>query len=198
MAFLHIASGNAGELQGLLHFGEEEECLLRGTHIGLADDFDERCAGAVEIDVGVALGVFEAIVLGLAGVIFHVDAGDVNAFDAGCKLDVEPAAQGDGLIELGDLVALGEIRIEVILAGEDGLRLDFAVEGKPAAYGEFNGVAAENRQRAREAEAHGADVGVRSVTGFDGAGAEDLGARGELDVDFQPDYEFILGQVRHL
>ena len=41
---------------------------------GSLDDLDERHAAAVVVDVGAAVGIGEAFVQRLAGVLFHVDA----------------------------------------------------------------------------------------------------------------------------
>ena len=94
------------------------------AHVGLADDFDQRRAAAIEIDVGVAVGILEAFVLALAGVVFHVDAGDADAFGCAVDHDIDEAVLGERLIVLRNLVALGQVGIEIILAGETGDRID--------------------------------------------------------------------------
>ncbi len=119
MALLHIAGGDFDELQHLLDFGEIGEGFVGGAHVGLADDFDQRRAAAVEIDVGVAVGILETVVHALAGVVFHVDAGDADALAASpSTIDIDKAVFGERLIVLRDLVALGQIGIEVVLARE--------------------------------------------------------------------------------
>ncbi len=52
--------------------------LGRRAQVRLGDDLDERHAGAVEVDVGLAIGVGKALVQRLAGVLFHVDARDAR------------------------------------------------------------------------------------------------------------------------
>ncbi len=79
MALFHVAGGDLDELQRLLDLGQICVGLVGAAHVGLADDLDQRRAAAVEIDVGVAVGILEAVVNALAGVVFHVDAGHADA-----------------------------------------------------------------------------------------------------------------------
>ena len=63
-----------------------------GAHVGFADDFQQRHAGAVEIDqTRVAVGVVNIF----AGVLFHVDARQAHPFGGAVEfeLDVAVAAQ---------------------------------------------------------------------------------------------------------
>ena len=46
--------------------------------VGLADDFNQRNAGAVEVDGGLFVGVGKAFVQALASVFFQMHAGDAN------------------------------------------------------------------------------------------------------------------------
>jgi hypothetical protein len=103
------------------------------------------------------------------------------------------AELGEGLIELGDLVALGQVGVEVIFAGEDGAFPDLAVEGERGEGGEFDGALVENGERSGEAEADRADVGVGRSAEFVGAAAEGLGLGEELDVDLETDDRLVFG-----
>ena len=97
-----------------------------------------------------------------AGILFHVQAGDADALWACVGVGISMyAVLGEGLVELGDLVALGQVGIEVIFAGEDGAFADLAVKGERGQRGEFDGAAIEDGQRTGQAEADRADVGVR-------------------------------------
>ena len=191
VALFHVAGGDLDELHDLLQFGEVGVGLVGAAHVGLADDFDERRAAAVQIDVGGAVGILEAIVDALAGVVFHVDAGDADAPGDAVHDDIDEAVLGEGLVVLRDLVALRKVGIEVVLAGEAGVRADLAVQREGALDGQFDGLAAEHGEGAGKAEADRADVGVgrRAETG--GTAAEDLGGGGQLDVDFEADYGFV-------
>ena len=93
-------------------------CSARAD-VGPADDLDERHAGAVEVDqrgvaaVDAAAGA--ADVGRLAGVLLEV--GPLDA-DAGAVGQVEPAVDVERLVVLADLVRLGHVRVEVVLAVE--------------------------------------------------------------------------------
>ena len=55
----------------------------------------------------------------LPGVLFHVDARQAHALHLAIQFDVDVAAGTDGQLVLANLIAFGQIRVEVILAGED-------------------------------------------------------------------------------
>ena len=191
MALLHIASGNLDELNHLLQLGQVGVRFVGAAHVGLADDFDERRTAAVEIDVGGAAGIGEAIVDALAGVVFHVDAGDADAPGTAVHHDVHEASLGHRLVILGDLVALGQIGIEVVLAREARERAHLAVQCEGALDGQFHGLAAEHRERTGQAEADRAHIRIGRRAEAGGAAAEDFGGRGQLHVDFEADYRLV-------
>ena len=107
---------------------------------------------------------------------------------------LDPAVLGDGLVELRDLVALGQVGIEVVLAGEDGALAHLAVDGQSGQRGELDGLGVEHRQGAGQAQADRADVGVGRRAEVIGAAAEGLGRGQQLDVNFESDDGLVLGQ----
>ena len=111
--------------------------------------------------------------------------------------DLDEAVLGEGLVELADLVALGEIGIEVVFAGEDGGVVDPEIERLGGLDGEFDGLAVEHGQGSGHAEADRADVGVGLGAEDVGAGAEDLGLGEQLHVHFETDDSFVLGKKVH-
>ena len=98
---------------------------------------------------------------------------------------------GERLIVLRDLVALREVRIKIIFARETRERVDSAMQRQRCANGQFHRLAAEHRQRARQAEANRADIRVWRRSKFHCTTAENFRLRAELDVHFQPDNRFI-------
>src|SRR5690606_26777134 len=86
-----------------------------------------------------------------------------------------------------DLVALREVGIEVMLPGEDASLVYPAVEAQPGEDPEFDCAAVDDRERAREAEAHRADVSVGLRAELRRVAAEHLGPCLELYVNLQPD-----------
>ena len=98
-----------------------------------------------------------AEVRGLARVLFEV--GSLDA-DPGAVGQVEEALGVDRLVVLADLVVLGHVGIEVVLAVE-ARGPDLAVQGGADADGQLDRPCVEHRQRSGQPEADRADVGVR-------------------------------------
>jgi len=90
------------------------------------------------------------------------------------------------------LVALGEVRVEIILTCEAGVFVDGAMQGERSAHGHFDSALVEHGKSSGQAETDRANVGVRRVAEARGAAAEDFGAREKLDVDFQADDGLVL------
>ena len=111
--------------------------------------------------------------------------------------DVQPSVDSERLLVLGDLIALGQVGVEVVLAGEDAGGLDAAVQRQRRPHGVGDGDLVDDRQGAGEPEADFAHRGVGCGFGGsdDGAAAEHLGAGLELGVDLQPDDGFVCGHV---
>ena len=107
--------------------------------------------------------------------------------------DFDEAEFGERLVVLRDLVSLGEVGVEIVLAGKDRSLIDAAVQGHGCERGELDSSFVEHGERAGHSEADGADIRIRWGAEFRGARAEDLGRRQELDVDFKSDDRLELG-----
>jgi len=92
----------------------------------------------------------------------------------------------DRLVELADLVVLGHVRVEVILAGETR-RLDLGVQGGAIRMANSTARSLKDRQRARESETDRANVRVGLVPKDIGAAAEQLVGGLKFAVHLQPD-----------
>ena len=115
------------------------------AHVGLGDDLEQRRAGAVQVDAGPVAGEVERralrrgrVVFGsgdavdrLAGVFFQVGACQVDAMELIADEELERAALHHRRLVLADLVALGQVGIEVVLAREDRQRRDRGVDREP-------------------------------------------------------------------
>ena len=64
----------------------------------------------------------------LARVLFHVQPRNSDALRAGGHGDIDPAMFAQRLVELGDLVALGQVGIEIILARKNRGFVDPAMQ----------------------------------------------------------------------
>ena len=115
----------------------------------------------------------------LARVLFHVDARQLHELlDAAVAASMLQAAAGrQRLLVLRDLIALGKIGIEVILAREHRALVHVAAERQRRGHGEIDRLAVEHRQRAGQAEAHRAGVRVGRRAKGRRTAAENLGGR---------------------
>ena len=121
----------------------------------------------------------------LGRVLLEVDAVDAHV--------AQMPAQAERDVVLGDLVALGEVRIEVVLAVEDRARRDLAAQREAHHDPVGHGLGVGHRQRPGQAEADRAGARVRLLAEAQLAPAEHLRAGLELDVDLQPDDGFVFG-----
>ncbi len=133
----------------------------------------------------------------LAGVFFHMQAGDADPLRprAGGG-DVDVAVLGNRLVVLRNLVALGQVGIEIILAREDRPLAHPAVDGERSERGELDRLLVQHRQSTGQAQADRADIRIRRGTETIQAAAECLGCGEQLDMDFESDYGLIPGQNR--
>ena len=118
------------------------------ANIGFGDDFDQWSATAVVIDVSLRGGLRKTFMKVFRGVFFEVKAGDADALCGTGDFDVKPAARGERQFVLRDLVAFGEVGVEIVLAGEARTLVDRAVQRERGAHGHFDGALVENGKRA--------------------------------------------------
>ena len=193
LALFHVGIADAAIEQDLPQAAQERERLLGRVDFRVRDDFHQRRPGAVEVDAGARV-----VVKTLGHVLFQMDAHEADFFVGRGDgllgvLRVRQIVQRHGPAEaqrqvvLRNLVVLGHVRVEVVLAVELALRRDLAVEHQAGEGGQFEGMRVHHRQSARQAEAGRAGVGVGARAELDGAPAEHLGAGLELDVDLQAD-----------
>ncbi len=186
-SLLHVAVVDAKPDENRAQPCEEFGGVGRRPQVGLRHDLDERRAAAVVVDVGLAVGIDEALVQRLAGVFLEVDAGDAHAPGPAAGLELERPLARQRPFVLRDLIALRQIGIEVVLAREDRQLVDAAAERQTRADAELDGHPIEDRERSRKTQADGADVRVRRRAECGAAAAENLGSGEELGVDFQAD-----------
>ena len=119
----------------------------------------------------------------LAGILLHVDLMDADGhIAAGLGLQIDMPVMREGQIELADLVGLGQVGVEVILTVEFVVLVDAAVQGEACADGILHDLAVEHRKGSGHTGADRAAVGIRRTSEFGGAGTEDLGLGGKLDM----------------
>ena len=196
-AFFHVAVAHAGVEDDLLQPRQVFPGLVGRSDVGLADDFDQRHAGAVQVDRGPFAAVGQAVVQALARVFFQVHARDADLLRAVRGFDLDVAVLGQRLVVLRNLIALGQVGIEVVLAREDGGFANLAVQRGRGEDGELHRALVQHRQSTRHSQAHRTDIGVGRIAEVRRAAAKDLSLRQQLDVDFQSDDRFVLGTRRN-
>ena len=106
----------------------------------------------------------------------------------GPEVDQHLALADDRVVELADLVALRQVRVEVVLAVEAREAVDPRLQPQPGPHRLLDAEAVDHRQHARHRRVDQADVGVRlGPEGRRGAG-EELGVRGDLGVHLEADH----------
>ncbi len=166
--FGHVAVGDAqvgDDGVDRLHVGHR---FLGGTHVRLGDDFQQRRAGTVEVDTGHALEVF---MQRLAGIFLEVGMVDADRLARAIfQKDLEHARTDDGLIHLAGLVALGQIRVEVVFPLEHGAALNLRIHCQAKHDRIAESLLVGDRQRAGHGQVNGVGLRVR-LGAVSGAGA---------------------------
>jgi len=107
--------------------------------------------------------------------------------------NIHVAAKCQGLVVLGNLVALGQVGIKIVFAVKVGKRAQFGMHGSRQQHALFHCHPIEHRQNTGQPAANRANIGIGRVKpGIRLAGAENLGDGIELDVGLQPNDDFII------
>ena len=187
-AFLHVAVADlevADERVNLAHVGAG---FGRRAQIGRGHDLEQARAGAIQVD---ARHAREVLVQRLAGVFLEMRADDVDGARAAVfEHDVDSAAVHDRQLVLADLIALRQIRIEVVLAREHGAPRDLAARREAELDGHRDGFGVQHGQHARVAQVDEARLTVRRRAVGRRRAGEDLGLGRELRVDLEADDDF--------
>ncbi len=108
------------------------------------------------------------------------------------RISPSVAAAAERLVVLGDLVALGQVGIEVVLAVEDRARRELGAEREADHQPEVHGARVGDGQAAGQPQADGAGARVGGLAEGELAAAEHLRRGRELDVDLQADDRLVL------
>ena len=163
LAALHVRVGRADRAQQQLELLGVAPGLLGGPDVRLGDDLHQRHAGAIEVDEAEPLARRPLAVDELRGVLLEVGAGDARRERAVGGVEGERPGGCERQVVLADLVALRQVRVEVVLAVPAGrLRRRRADRGAGRQH-ELDRPPVDHRQRAGQTEADRAHVAVRPV-----------------------------------
>ena len=137
------------------------------AHVGLGDDLQQRRAGAVEVDAGDWPWKSSCRLLPASSSRWARVSRTVRGAPSSTKSTLAALHHRD--LVLADLVALGQVGVEVVLAREDRQRRDLGADRQAEADGALHRAAVEHRQRARQRQIDGA--GLRVGRGAEGGGA---------------------------
>ena len=119
----------------------------------------------------------------------------MDACAAVLQQDLEAAAADDGGLELADLVALGQVRVKVVLAVEHRAPADVGADAQAEHHRVAHDLLIQYRQRARHGQVDRAGLGVGLGAEGGGRAGKYLGTGGQLQVYFQADDGFPLHQL---
>jgi hypothetical protein len=127
----------------------------------------------------------------LARILFDMDALDPDlARDAGRHVHQHLALADDRVFELADLVALRQVRVEVVLAVEDRAQVDLGLQPQAGAHRLLDTEFVDHRQHSRHRRIYQRDIRVRLGPEAGRGAGEQLGLAGNLGMDLQPDDDF--------
>ncbi len=186
---LHVAAVDVQVAQQPAQRGGVGFHFLRRMHIRFRYYFQQRDSGAVEVDQRTRR-LF--LMRELSGVFFQVDSPDADRADFSAGLDPQRALDRQRQFILRDLIPLGEVRVEIILAREHADRRYPAPKGRGHQQRQVHRPFVYHRQAAGHSQADRAGGGVRlGQGGIDHrAAAEHLRAGAQFRVHFQADNRF--------
>ncbi len=99
------------------------------------------------------------------------------------------ALADDRVLVLGNLVALRQVRIEVVLPVKDGVMIDLRLQPQPGADRLLHAESVDHGQHAGHGRVDEADLAVRLRAESGRGAAEQFGVRNNLGVNLEADYD---------
>jgi hypothetical protein len=186
-ALLHVAVAGAEVAHDLAKLGDIGLGLVGRAHVGLRDDFHQRAARTVQIDKAHA-GVL--VVKRLAGILFEMKPLDTYLDGAAIDIDVDRALAHDRLLVLRNLVALGKVGVEVILAVEDRTAVDLRLEAQTGTHRLLDAEFVDHRQHAGHRRVDQRHMIIGLAAELCRSTGEELGLGQHLGMDLHADDDF--------
>src|SRR5258706_12634135 len=164
IALFHVAVAGAEIAQARAQLHHIGFGLLGRANVRFGDDLHQGDAGTVEVHIGHGRA---AVVQGLAGILFQMQPLDAYGDAlAARKLDDHLALADDRRLVLADLVALRQIRIEIVLAVEYRAQVDLCFQPEPGANRLRHAKFIDDRQHARHRRIDQRNMAVRLAPEF--------------------------------
>ncbi len=142
-AFVHIAVADFEIHENIPEALQIGHHFVGGTHVRFGHNFQQRRSGPIQIHPAAARS---GLVHVLSGVFFQVRPPDPHALPAVAGGNLDPSLLADRRFVLGNLIALRQIGIEVVLARKPVVLADRAIQRKTGANGHFDGSLVDDRQ----------------------------------------------------
>ena len=151
-ALIHIAVARAQIAHNGTDFGDIGAGLVRRADVRLRHDFHQRNAGAVQIHI--ALGG-TLVVQAFASVLLQMQPLNAdNDLLGGRHIDDHFALPHNRAFILADLIALRQIRIEIVFAVKARLQVDLCLQAKPGTHSLRNTLFIDHGEHARHSRVH--------------------------------------------
>ena len=180
--FFHFTVTDTSVLQQEHNLFNESLRFFCGRNIRLCNDFYQR--DTTTVVVCQRNGV-EVIVHQFSGIFFQVDMVDSDILLSVRGVNSNFAFQTKRIIQLGNLICLRQVRIEVVLSVKNRKLADVAAQCHTSLYRIFYSSLVDDRQCARHTGADRTAAGVLASAEFCTTGTKNFGFGQELRMDFQ-------------
>ena len=159
-----IADANPGH-QAVKRSGVGHRLLGRSHH-WLGHNLEKRRAGAIEVDARAIRGqAIECLMHGLARILLEVCPSELNdPLTAVCKGHGKAPSLDHRNFVLTDLIGLGQVWVEVMLASKHGARRDSSADGQTKTYCRLNRGAVHHGQDPWQRHIHRMGLAVGLLT----------------------------------
>jgi hypothetical protein len=189
---LHVAVADADPGDDFVQLFGIGHGFFAAADVGLGHDFEQRRARAVQVNAALANEIF---VQRFARVFFKVGTlqahGLAHGFLALFEEEGHLAALHHRDLELADLVALGQVGVEVVFARKNAALGNVGVDGQTEFDGAFHRADVHHGQRAGQGHVHRAGLCVGFGTKRHRGAAENFAFGRELGVCFEADDDFV-------
>ena len=159
--FLHIAVADFQGPDEGVEFLQISNRFTGRTQIRFGDDFQQRRAGAIQVN---PRHFVKVLVKRLSGIFFEMGPGDPDTFTACVRRNLKAAAADNRNLVLTDLITLGQIRVEVIFPGKDRHPIDRCANRKTKSGGHKRSLAVHHRKHAGQADIDCTGLGIGRCT----------------------------------
>ena len=125
----------------------------------------------------------------LAGVLFQMNPGDLHRPTFAIRhIENDLSLAHDGIAELGNLVALRQIGIEIVFAVEDRIPIDLRLDAEPGPHRLFDGFFVDHRQHPRHRRIDQRDLRVGCGAKAGGGAGKQFCLGDHLGMNLEPDH----------